>query len=215
LIALLQSKVGGFASGLTPQTSTAVGYTANTTAGSLLVCVVYNSGATGAQAGAPVTSGFTWTLAEGASSSTPFTEVQIYYIANAASMASSVTTTASASALSGSVAVEFELYEFSNVATTSPVDTIQATSNGTAATPSTPSLVTTAQDLIIVVVNGATSGAGAAGSGYTLGITSSHQIAASIGQTQYILNQPSGTIATSGFGTGWTKWGAAAVAFLA
>lgn len=212
-IAIKQSNAGGHGAGTTPTTTSAAGYSANTTAGSLLVCVVYASATSSVPTiNIPSTSGFTWTLASSEGGSSAETRVAIYYITNASSMATSVTTTVTATATTGVVDVEFDLYEFSGVVTASPVDTSQV-AQGTAATPSTANLSTSLTDLIIVAACGAASGAGAAGAGYTLGITASHQIGGNVGQLQYILNKPSGSIATAGFGTGWTGWGMVAIAF--
>lgn len=212
-ISLKQSNAGGHGAGTTSATTSAVGFTSNTTAGSMLVCVAYASAASAVPTiSVPVTSGFTWTLGASEGGSSANTRVAISYIPNASSMATSVTTTVTATAATGVVDVEFALYEFSGVATSSPVDTSQV-AQGTAATPSTTNLSTTNTDLILVAACGAASSAGAAGSGYTLGITSSHQISGNVGQTQYILNQASGSIATAGFGTSWTGWGVVAIAF--
>ena len=218
MIALLQSNAGGYASGATPQTSSAVGFTNNTTAGSLLVCVSY---ASASSAGTPTieiptTSGFTWTLAESAISSAGSVRVSIYYISNASSMATSTTTTVEASNLSGNVAVEFDLYEFSNIATSTPIDNVELSDNGSGTNPATAtSLSTSATDLIIVAACGNGTN-GTKGTNYTLGINASHQEGGKAGQMQYILNQAKGTIATSFAGGTYTTgdWGCAAVAFL-
>lgn len=217
LIALLQSNAGGHASGATPQTSTAVGFTNNTTAGSLLVCVSYASSSTGTPTiNTPTTSGFAWTLAESATSSAGNARVIIHYIANASSMSTSTTTTVEATNTSGTVAVEFDLYEFSNVAASTPIDDGEFSDNGSGTNPATAtSLSTSATDLIIVAACGNGTN-GTHGTNYTLGINASHQQGGTAGQMQYILNQAKGTIATSFAGGTYTTgdWGCAAVAFL-
>ena len=122
-VALVQSKAGGVGRGTTTATSTAVGYTSNTTAGDLLVLVaIAAADGTICSISTPVTSGFTWTLA----SSSTFSDstlpqigrVSTYYIANASAMSSATTTTVAASTTKGAtfIDVAFTLYEFSGVA---------------------------------------------------------------------------------------------------
>ena len=211
-MALVQSNAGGFGT----TTTSAVGYNNKTTAGNLLVCVVWASASSSRGAGiqTPVTSGFTWTLATSATFSdvgTAHGAVSIYYIANASSMATSVTTTVTSSVSLDDI--EFSLYEFSGLTAGVSVDTTEATSSTSGGTPNTTSLTTSATDLIIVAMSAVGSN-GSAGSRYTLGINAANQFSGCVGQTQYILNQAQGTIATS-FGTSQTYWGCCAVAFKA
>src|ERR1700727_2710740 len=129
--ALRQSNNGGSGSG----TTSAVGYSSNTAAGSLLVCVIrasYNDSTNDVLSiSAPSTSGFTWTAGGSGSwdaiiSTSPLRlkggAVRIYYIANASIMSTSVTTTVTATVGGTTPSVSFELYEFTGVVTSSPVD---------------------------------------------------------------------------------------------
>lgn len=214
---LLQSKDGGNGSGITSATSSAVGYASTTTAGSLLVLVVWGQNTTAGTDAAissltPTTSGFSWISAgsPGAySTGSGHTAgaVQIFYIASAASMATSVHTTvvADGAADSTSTLVEFSLYEFYPL--TGTKETYQ-TGNGTASVPSTTNLSTSFTDLIFVAYI-ATDGHSTVGSGYTIGVNST---SVNYGGAQYILSDGSGSIATA-FAGSRTVWAAAAVAF--
>ena len=225
-VALRQSKLGGHASGASPQTTSAVGYASNTLSGSLLICVVWADGSAATAVGAlsiaaPVTSGFTWTLAkQGTSWSDSSTfykgNVAIYYIANASAMASTTTTTASCSKAGTSpisCGVEFSLYEFTGVATSSPLETSSSSvdSTGSSTDPAPGSLTTSNTDLILSCYQceSATNLAANTSAGFTLGVNAASE---TTGQTQYTLNEASGTIVTS-WPAGQFYWTAAAVAF--
>jgi hypothetical protein len=166
--------------------------------------------------GAPSTAGFTWANAQHEAYAETVTivhppsteylggEVSIFYIANASAMATSVTTTVTATANNGTPAVYFTLFEFSGLATSSPVDTTGTGNNDTssATTPAAGVLTTSKTDLIFV----ADTANETAGSGYTLSSVDNN--------VQYILSQASGSIATA-FGTAKAPWAAVAIAFIA
>src|SRR5208282_6844498 len=219
-IALVQSNAGGHATGTTTATTSAVGYTSNTTANNLLVLIAWAIGSSSTLAtpppiSTPVTSGFTWTLAKSATWADTDTieggRVSIYYIENAAQMLSSTTTTVTATKVgsSPSVTVEFSLYEFSGVATSSSLETSASTINGSASDPSTANLSISNTDLIISAYQSEGGGNIAKGSAYTLGVNAAY---ATAGQTQYILNQAAGSVNTA-WGSSQNIWGCAAVAF--
>ena len=194
--------------------TSSISFTSSTTAGNLLVCVVTafvsSSSPGGVSISTPSTSGFTWTLAENSGYSDTLGspghytydsgEVAIYYIANASSMSSSTTTTASISGSSPSVTMR--LYEFSGAAGSTPVDTYGSSANSTtsANTVTAGNLTTSVTDLIFVA---STASPTSAGSGYTSGV---------VNGDQYILNQASGTISTN-YGSSAALWATAAVAF--
>jgi hypothetical protein len=121
----------------------------------------------------------------------------------------STTTTVGATGGSTFTDVDFTLYEFSGVATTSAVDVtaIQNHNTATLTTPTTANLSTTATDLIFVAMT-TENNTGTAGSGYTLGVVDP----AVIGVAQYILNKASGSISTA-FGNTTDFWACAAVSF--
>ncbi len=226
-ISLLQSILGGNGIGTTTATSSSKGFSKTTTAGSLLVCVVWSTGAISTLAlpptiNTPSTSGFTWQLAAGKAPLASFADtnyglcgsVAIYYIANAGSMSTSTLTQVSVSdTYTSSIAVEFALYEFSGVQTVSPIDsTGTGKENTTQSVPSTTNLSTTQTDLVFVAMVSNDEFPGTqcnAGTNYTLGISST---VATLGQSQYILNQPAGSVATAFSGNQYS-WGCAAVAF--
>jgi hypothetical protein len=217
----VQMNIGGYGSNANGSAgSSAVGYNNITTAGNLLICVVWAASSPAVSGfpptiNTPLTSGFTWVLAGSAQYSdigTPqYGSIAVYYIANAASMPTATKTTVSAAGgLHNLTQVEFALYEFSGVATASVIDTSATSNDGFNSIPSTAALVTSVTDLIFVstVCEGA---APSLGSGYTSGIKSSH---ISSGLSQYIANQAAGTIAT-GFGSIDNYWGCVAIAFKA
>src|SRR5208337_111637 len=184
-IALVQSKAGGAGSGTSSATSSAVGYASNTTANNLLVLVAWAIGSSSTLATAPpintpVTSGFTWTLAKSATwadiDNIEGGRVSIYYIENAAQMLSSTTTTVGASkgGASPSVTVEFSLYEFSGVATSSSLETSASTISGSASDPSTANLSISNTDLIISAYQSEGGVYIAKGSAYTLGVNAAY-----------------------------------------
>jgi len=206
-IALVQSNAGGYQIGFSGSaTSSAAGFSSNTTSGNLLVCIVWatSSNSTNPTIDTPVTSGFTWTQA--VAKSGVELGCSIFYIANASQMTTAKTTTVEVTG-SGTVQVEFSLYEFSGLTSGVSVDTTES-NDGTSTAPSTTNLSTSATDLIICACE-ATSSAGTHKLGYTAGIASS---SLNYGVAEYILNQVSGSIAT-GFGGTQTDWVCVAVAF--
>ncbi len=215
-ITLLQSTDGGFASGATPQTTSSAGFAATTKANSLLVCVVWadEAGTSGTPTiSTPVTSGFTWSLAESevyTHSSTIRGRVSIYYIAGAAAMSTATTTTATAAAAGATnLNVEFSLYEFAAKAASLETESLGANATGTPSTIAAASLSTSHVDLIFVSMIGGTA-AGTVGSGYTIGVAAAGLVG--YGVSQYILQEASGTIVTS-FGNSTTYWACVAAAF--
>lgn len=224
---LVQSRLGGSGSqGSTPApwtlTSSAVGFSSTTTAGNLLVCACYgrtSSATTGVGNGnlTPTTSGITWTSAgiQNAWSVTPGTtggSYNIYYSANAPSITSATTTavahSTAGSGFSASMSVEFALYEFSGIATTSPVNVTRAPGQSTG-TPGAGTLTTTLTDLVIVAFSGNSANA-TAGSGYTLGV---NMTVSTTGQLQYALDVPAGGQATAFTPGAQTNFAAGAVGF--
>lgn len=228
-ISLVQSKAGGSASVTGPATVTAttnsVGFSTPTTPGSLLVCIGYSTCSSptvspGAPAfNLPSTPGFTWTPISGGpwGQGLPSTggRVGLWYIPNAASMSSATSLTASIVGIGFTVTVnvEFELYEFSGVAASSPIDVTGFSSNQAGGSPQAPvggSITTSATDLVIVAFSGNSANI-SAGAGYTLGINAT---VATTGQTQYQLNVPAGAVSTAFTGT-QTNWGAIVASFSA
>jgi hypothetical protein len=227
-IALVQSNGGGSAivSVIGTAATGAVGFSNPTTTGNLLVCVAWfeasntsNINITGSGIlGVLNSAGYVWTEATtGAfeNAQLGYAEggiVQIYYIANAPSMNPSVTNTFEAACgASQTVYLEFSLYEFSGVETSSPLELVAAGADTPYApvgyippTPSTPNpgsfgpIANT--DLVIAAFAGDVfQGAGniSAGSGFTLGINAS----TAVGQTQYQLNAAPGLAAAPFSGT--------------
>ena len=219
-IANRQSQLVAHGTGLSSATASGDGYASNTLSGSLLVLVVWATGSsstgTAPTISTPVTSGFTWTLAQ----SNFFNDggnlnggrCSIYYIANAGAMSSSTSTsvTATKAGSSPSSAVEFACYEFSGVTTSSPLDQTAGKNSQTGTPVDAGSLVTLGTALIFAAC--ITEDAISTGSGFTAGISSS---TVSGGRSQYILNQTSGTIDTAFGSNGGDYWGASAVDFLA
>jgi hypothetical protein len=235
-MSLVQSTDGGNGSntGTTPFSisSSAVGFGSSTTAGNLLVCVGYiNATTPGANAGGasfqglPATAGLTWVLAAAHSvsassgylngASNRSGSVAIWYAANAPSIAPSATTVVTAhdsgSGFTETITVEFTLYEFSGVATATPVDVVKNVPGtfGGSGTVNPGTLVTTGTDLVLVAFIGNQSNI-SAGASYTLGVNAT---SATTGQAQYQLNVASGSIATAFTGS-QTNFGATAVGFL-
>jgi hypothetical protein len=228
-IALVQSALGGNVSGTagttpTTLTTSAAGFSSNTTAGNVLVCVVfgrYTSTHSGFFSGlnflTPVTMGITWVAAVGPSwndsTNTTGGGAQIFYAANAPSISSSTTTTVqiqssgSGSQVGGPMSGEFMLYEFSGVAHSSPIDTFRSPAHSTG-TPNPGTMVTSKTDLIMSIFSG-DSGNISAGPGYSLGINAT---VPTTGQLQYELNVAPGSVATA-FSGSQTNYGASAVAF--
>ena len=215
-IVIVQQNLGGYGSGTTSATSTAVGFNSATTAGNFLICVVWSGTTTGGSApgGSPSTSGIVWSLAgveTYSDASTPqYGAVRVYYSANSAAIPTTTKTTASANKAGATfVEVEFSLYEFSGIAISSVVDT-SAVASGSSSIPSTASLITSIIDLIFVSMIGE-GNIPHLGSGYTAGIGTLNSTLSS-GYSQYITNQAAGTIATA-FGSTEYYWGCVAQAF--
>jgi hypothetical protein len=200
-------KLGGTGSGANTATSSAVGYNSVTAAGSLLICVAMADADINAPIiNLPITSGFSWVSA-GFAFDANHEKVQVFYIANAGAMATSTKTTVTAHQLGAAyVDIDFSLYEFSGVVTSSPIDVGATTNNGSSSAPSTANLSTTVTDLIFVSEVG---GAAAHGTGYTDGVS-----IGGVAKSQYILNQTAGSIATA-FGASESLWGCIAIAFKA
>lgn len=213
---LIQSKDGGNGSGTASATTSAVGYASTTTTGSLLVLVAWaantSSSTDATVSGFSVsTSGFSWTSAGALSMYTAGSGhaaggVQIFFIANASSMATSTHTTVTATGASdNTVIVEFSLYEFGPMNGTK--DTSQS-GTGTSSVPSTTNLSTSATDLIFVAYEAA-DGHSTEGSGFTLGVNSAN---VNYGGSQYNLSANSGSIATA-FAGSRNNWAAVSAAF--
>ena len=219
-IAKKQSQLVAHGTGTSSATASGNGYASNTAAGALLVLVVWATGASSTATApiinTPVTSGFTWTLAQ----SNPFNDggnlnggrCSIYYIANAGAMSSSTSTsvTATKSGSSPSSAVEFACYEFSGVTTSSPLDQTVGKSSQTGTPVDAGSLGTLGTALIFAAC--IAEDAISTGSGFTAGISSSTVFG---GRSQYILNQTSGTIDTAFGANSGDLWGASSADFLA
>lgn len=225
-ITLVQSNRGGAASisGVTPLTATtnAVGFASPTTSGNLLVAIARATSNTtaGAPSGfLPTTSGYTWGPKSGGQFfTTPQGGVAaLYFIQNATSMPTTTATSWSAAEGGSGVTVtslkaEFELYEFSGIAAVASDTSANLVSGN--ATPSTANLVTTATDLIVSFYcgNSALGTAVAAGTAFTLGFSAT---LAAVGQMQYQLNVPAGTVTTSFGGSFAGSWACGAIAFKA
>lgn len=203
-ITLVQSKLGTLGSGTTSATAGPSAFTSNTTAGNLLVCVAWAKAtiATGASPtiSAPVTSGLTWVSAKNdtmVDSTNGFgSAVTIFYVANAPSVSSATTTTVAASRASATaLAVQFTLYEFSGVATTTPLDTTVG-ANSSSTSPITATNITTAGagELIVVAYQSEGGSNTTAGTNYTLGPNGT---GAPVAQSQYNLNSTSGAQSTA------------------
>ena len=219
-IALVQSKLGGNGTAsATSVTSSAVGYTSNTTSGNLLVLIAWarkntSTGGNVPSIGTPATSGITWVLAKGnnydAATTDGFTgAVAIYYVANAPSVSSATTTSFTAAvAETGSFVCEFSLYEFSGVAVSSPLETTAGSNTGSSI-PNAGNLITSFTDLLVTAYQGDGSSV-TVGSGWTL---STNATTATPGQAQYILNQGSGTKSCAFGSSSSGSWGASGAAF--
>lgn len=231
LFTLLQSNSGGFGTASANTiTSSAVGFSSTTTAGSLLVMIVWsNSTHFGLPlVVTPATSGLTWLRAGVGeafyvdfSGSPVYADASIFYCSNAPSIASSVTSTATAAeGLSTSTQVEFALLEIAvagggQIAATTlsggpnPGLAIAESADKTG-TPPNNSVSPTTTSAIISALRSETVTAFTAGTGFTLGPSSSH--VTKVGQSLYALNEPAGTIPVAFAGTS-TLYGMLTVAF--
>lgn len=242
MIALVQSKLGGSASGTVPAdnglsgpqpiTTSAVGFDSPTTAGNLVVCVVWanidTSGTPSLEGGLPVVSGgysgsFIGHPNAGAGWQFPLSPGlgashlgfgEMWCIPNAPSLSPSnlfSVTVYNEGSFSGDVNVEFALFEFSGV----DASILDLGSSGSASddqvggTPDVTFSATTNTDLILTVLSAYPGSNLSAGSGFTLGPDAS---VATIGQVEYVLNAAPGQT-DSGFSGTEPYWGIAALAF--
>lgn len=233
-ITLVQSRMGGSVSGTVVGasqilTTSAAGFLTSTAVGNLLVLAVF-SNIRGAGCSPPIEPGFptiagnTWIVADGAIWFNPSPRAQgfihTYYLFNAPTLnpSDTMTTSVSSNTSTGSnlLTSEFHLYEFSGIDNSSdPEDDEVVRINQTGGTPNAANINTISPESLVLVAFSGDSNGGtnlSAGVGYTLGIDA---IVSTIGQLQYQLNVPLGTIATA-FGGGTSpKWGCQAVAFRA
>lgn len=223
---LVQSKLGGNGSGgptAAPWTltSSAVGFNSTTTAGNLLMCIVYgrlssSTGSVGSGILSAATSGITWVEATlNAWTTTPGTTaggLRILYAANAPSIVPAATTSVTHSiggiGFTATMSVEFALYEFSGLKTVSVVDATRATSQSTG-TPGVGNITTSNTDLLVVAFSGNSANA-TAGSGFNLGANMS---VSTTGQMQYKPSVAAGANATAFTPGAQTNFAAAAAAF--
>jgi hypothetical protein len=241
-VTLVQSNAGGSASGSISVnatiTSSAGGFSSTTTAGSLLVLVVWAnggvSGGTTALTTAPISGGYgvgTWnghshgiSAANGDGGFTYAGGCYLFYIPNAAAMSPAQTTTVTVKntgSATSTVEVEFSLYEFAGVDAAPALDLAFAPQQGIANTgdSGTPSFdwngifgfTTSHTDLILMALSAQPGTALTAGSGYTLGISAS---VATLGQLEYRLNAPSGQTSATYTGSA-SFWALAAISFSA
>lgn len=236
-IALAQSVLGTHASGtynnIGGSTSVSVSPAATST-GSLLILIGYYSAV--ATSGPIETiaysfptggSGITWrqTVAGGfLAGTTNRGGATFFYSGNAPAQGGGTTFSLNLSAgggapgNTGNFVGECVLYEFTGVALSNSasvggllLDADAQLQSQTTGTPHTANLATTVTDLI-AVASSATGAALSAGSGFTLGQTASN-LTGVVGQFQYILNQPSGSIATSYLSGTPANWGCCSMAF--
>lgn len=223
-IALVQSRVGGTGTSTctTPcaATTSSVGFASPTTAGNLIVCIAWATETTAGTADAatpvPTTSGFSWTSASFGqfidAGSHNSGKAVIYYIANAASMNVGTVVNGNdvGSGTSVTIKAEFDLYEFSGVALTTPRESAVGPRNNQSGNPDPGNITFTNTDLVISVYSSLGGTNISPGSGYTLGFDAAF---ATTGQIQYQLNASPGTIATAFSGGAFSNYGAGAAAF--
>jgi hypothetical protein len=216
-ITLVQSNAGGSATGtsLGQLTTSAVGFTSTTTPGSLLVLIGWAS-VSGAGCGNPgwistTTPGFSWTFGgQQTNGASPFCPWSVFlYIANAASMATSVHTTLTVGySGSGPETVEFSLYEFSGVASSSPLET-QNNPTGTGSTPSV-GVTITHTDLVLFAYCGQPGSNLSNGAGYNVGVNAAVAV---VGQAEYALAVAPGTSTAAFSGGTNARWAGVLAAF--
>ena len=196
-------------------------FSANTTIGSMLVCIVrwvYYGAPTTAVLSAPITTGVDWVLAgehsgfgyiTAPSSDDRSGYVAIYFAVNQpTSVLSSTSTSVSASVVpTGDQAIQMEIYEVA-IAEGGYLDAVQVLSwsEDTEATIGTYNLTTTGTDVIFAAmctINYGTFGPTTNGVGWIQGATL---------ESQYILGEPAGSIYTA-FNAEDYLWAAVAVAF--
>lgn len=194
-IAKVQSKQVATGSGATSATATGYAYASTTGAGNLLVLIVrvladWSSGGSLAPTiNTPSTAGFTWTNAVSAdytdATNQQAERCSIYYIANASAMASTLSTSVTATRSgASSVGVSFSAYEFSGVQTSSPFDTYANVNNNTSAPLNAGTLNTAGIALVIaacVSESNSTTGAG-----FTSGAVAKEQYALNVAQSSAV-----------------------------
>lgn len=222
---ILQSNLCASSSGSGATVSTTGHFTSNTTSGSGLVLVEHIQSSNTVSVpvnpfqAVPTTPGITWTVAVGNGFTDNTGNVfgghdAIYYSANAPSIASSTNTSITITGPNNAnytYTLECSLYEVGGMALTSPVGQTASTSNETG-TPSSPgaSVTITQTDIVFVSTQSTPpSGSFTAGSGYTLGLA---MVVATIGQDEYNLSVPAGSIAPTFTGTS-TYWTCVLAAF--
>jgi hypothetical protein len=222
--ALVQSNAGGSATGsvasLATLTSSAGGFGSTTLAGDLLVLVIWSKsiGSTSLISN-PISGGYSpssWTSFGSSAgndddSPTYGADCFIYYLPNAAPMTAAQTTTITVrnnNLATGTISIEFSVYEFSGIAASPVLDVIASDFNDSG-TPATTWASTTHTNLIICVFAAQPGSNLTAGAGYTLGVNAS---VATIGQTQYQLNAAPGQTGAGFSGTD-NFWAFAAVSF--
>ncbi len=232
-VTLVQSNAGGSATGSIVQggtlTTNAVAFSNSTVAGNLLVCLAYSTGVGAGVASLPVINGTYGSSFGSSGASTPVEAewknsstgalgfVQISWIGNAPSMNNSTNTITVTTINDGTgtqtLAVEFDLYEFSGVLNPLSIQFAQINVCSVGCTSGTPTVSfggsTTNTDLILVAQVSQPGANIAAGSGYILGINATVAV---IGQLQYQLNAPAGQTSAS-FSGSEPKWEATVVTF--
>lgn len=210
----LQSVLGSYGTG----TSLPVSFPAATTAGNLLVCVVWASFSSNQtfslDLNIPQTSGLTWQSAEEASWTVvagvlPYGNqrsdiVGIFYAPNAPSIASGVSTTASATPNNSGICAA--IYEIPGIKASNVIDAVASSNSTSGGTVTAGNLTATQQDFVLVAEMG--EGGVTAGSGYTLGLGPS-----SAQESQY-QTASAGSVPTAFVGAP-TNWACASVAFKA
>lgn len=199
-------------------TCSTVGFTSPTSAGSLLVLAGWTtcSGTTASNQNFsnPSTAGITWTFgAQGTNGGTTFAPSAFFaYAQNAPSIGTSVgtklvVTNSGFGSATCTYAAEFSLFEFGGMALTSVLD---HTSSSSGSTTVTGAIVNSQTDMNFFVYTGSPSGSNlAAGSGFTLGINA---VVSTVGQTEYELNVPAGTVTAAFVGSN-TRWAGVGASF--
>jgi hypothetical protein len=225
-VAMVQDDSWGFANatGVT-SLSVSANYATTTQSGNLLLCLVsafvdLGGGSPSPAIGVPVTTGFTWVLVADSgvspigSPGSYVTRVALFYIANAGSMSSGLTVTSTVTTpVAGRYQLSLDLFEFSGVAASNPLDTTAA-GTGTGTNPSAGTISPTNTDLIFV---GAEffNNVGGAGSGFTL-TTNTANADDDLTASEYNLSAIAGSY-TADFTAGAVSqaWGCVAGAFFA
>lgn len=227
-MALVQSALGGNASGgsgsVPGYSETTTSTSVNTSNGNLVIVGVWSDWSTAQvmsySPGLSITipAGVTWTHTASAwlvGNPGNGGRFDIFFMYGAPAISTNIAATISFSGSGGhavsNVNIEFSVYEFSGIKTTSAVDTSASNNDnsGSGTTVDAGTLTTTATDLLFTCFQALPGSNILAGSGYTLGPSA---VAATIGQCQYQLNVPAGSVATAFNGTE-TYWGTLAFAF--